>query len=628
MAKDKKSKVQEAKDAVDKLRTEANMENDITKLPPLGGGKKSEGSTSAETTSASGNKKTDGVKPSGKTSGSDSKSNGNTSGGSSTPKSTSAIRAAIDSFITSKDDNAKAVDQYNKDKAEQLGIDSDRGDSNYYISLDTLRREKNDAKKDLENAKKANHVITENEEKHAGMKEALKSNEKMNSTFGKLGNSVLKGLENKKKGLEKGSSGRSSAEIEPEYSETAHQTESVNQKIDELKKSEAWINNVEDPELKARMQELTQQQSELATKRDALKKELEQAESIEALGGQIADLKELQKAVTSDSIDTLLEWVDQNGTDKDKAMADTVRGLRDKVYKFDEDGVITSDEAKEMKSLMSDITETIRQEMKNDKNVDARQRDYDSAKAKYMYYLFNQIASIAAFMIGLSVGSPQVILSAMDQFNKQISDAEAGFRTKNIEAFSNNNIKAITGKSDAQYEIEKILPQFLTEKGLKEMSADDRKIVVEQLERAFEEYQRYVNSGNKGDFATWFTAQQATQNGGGWANLISGLIQAGALNAETLGSFFNNLIMGGSNSKPGTPSKKSGPVSLNTGGKTNDLIQSVLSATAQQSADQMQTDVNSLRSKQDVVNNAVASHLPKAGTQGQALASGKPWKVG
>ena len=131
MAKDKKSKVQEAKDAVDKLRTEANMENDITKLPPLGGGKKSEGSTSAETTSASGNKKTDGVKPSGKTSGSDSKSNGNTSGGSSTPKSTSAIRAAIDSFITSKDDNAKAVDQYNKDKAEQLGIDSDRGDSNY-----------------------------------------------------------------------------------------------------------------------------------------------------------------------------------------------------------------------------------------------------------------------------------------------------------------------------------------------------------------------------------------------------------------------------------------------------------------------------------------------------------------
>ena len=69
-------------------------------------------------------------------------------------------------------------------------------------------------------------------------------------------------------------------------------------------------------------------------------------------------------------------------------------------------------------------------------------------------------------------------------------------------------------------------------------------------------------------------------------------------------------------------------MNVDLSGKTNGMINNVLSSISQQSASQAQTDVNSLRNKQSVVNNAVASHLPQAGTQGQSLASGKPWKVG
>ena len=105
-----------------------------------------------------------------------------------------------------------------------------------------------------------------------------------------------------------------------------------------------------------KLDELNQREAEIKEKRDTLLKQLNDLDSLDAVQGEISDLKEQQKAFTSDNIDVLLEWADKSGTDDDKARAATIRGLRDAIYKADEDGFINDEEKEQLNALIKNYS--------------------------------------------------------------------------------------------------------------------------------------------------------------------------------------------------------------------------------------------------------------------------------
>lgn len=611
MAKNKKTNVEQAKEVVNNQQKEARLENDITKLPS---GKGGQGSGSGSSSGGNGGKKVVGVTP---TNGSQTESR---------EYIDPSLSAALDSFKKELKENGEITANYNKVKAEGYGVNTENGNSQFYQSLSTIKKEKDEAEEELEKAKSDNKTLSENRLLKDSYEKALKAGKKSDKEVNKLYKSKEKGLKKQEKQLAKDTKGLYRENIEGELDETNKGLVDIDVAKLELEKSDEWISNTENPELQERMKSLSEQQMELTNKRTQLLGQLESLDSLDSVRNELEELKEQQKVLTSSNIDALVEWANTSGTDDDKARAATIKGLRDSILKADEDGQITEEEANGIKALMEKCDDLIENEEKTDKNIIDAQKKYDSAKAKFSYYLFDQIKSIAAFLVGLSVGSPQMVYSALDMFNKQIADSEANYRTNTIAAFSNNNIKAITGKSDAQYTMEQLLPELEKQKAFMQLDQEQKANSVIALEKAFEEFRRYVNRGGNEDFRAWFTAQTQSGNASGWAAVVMQLISAGALNWDIINKVFNG---GGGSSGVGDAiingTKKKGPVSLNTKGRTNQIMQNILQSANDELIGKMSTPA-ATRDKQATVNNVLASKVgAKGAPQGQALQTGQGW---
>ena len=618
MAKNK-NKTEEAKETVKKEQVEARIENDITKLPEKGNGSSNKGVSNGGNNG--GKKKPTTVMP---TSGSNTLDRV-------TKSANESIAEKLQDFRNELNENQKVIDTKNKDEAARRGID-DKGDSQYYLSLKTLRDEKNQAEEELDEAIKNNKTISENKSLKDTYQKALNANKnvqkeikKQDKAFGKR----LKGLEKEKAKLEKDYKGKSAEELEMSLKEANEEIAGSQYALQEFQKSKEWTDNVGDPTLQKKMKDLAEQQAQATQKRDELLSQFRTAEEFEAnigkINDQIYELKDQQLMLTSDGINNFLEWAEQSGTDDDKAKAKILRSLQDDILKADEDGTITDEEKENILQLMQGCEDAIKNEKNSDPTVVAAQKKYDSARNKYMYYLFDQIKSIAVLLVGLSTGSAQMIYSALDNFNKQIADEEAAFKTDTIRAFSNNNVKGITGQSDSQYIMEtQVLPELKKNQIFKQMSSEDQALVVEQFEKAFKEYKRFMDNEGGLDFAAWFNRQ--TAKGNDWASIINSLIEFGALNQDSLNSLFDSFIKGSSNGGNANNGNKKTSM-LNLPGKTNSIIQNVLSSTAEQEVADAQENVDRLRSMQSDVVNALAQRTQPKGPipQGKPVETPKGW---
>ena len=620
MAKDKKT----AQDIVDKQQKDTNLEHDVTTLPGLSGkGSASTGGKASSNTSSgngtSGNGKTVGTNNSGKGSSGSSGNSGSTVSNEKTP-----VSDAIDKFEKELIQDRKDTEAYNERKADENDFDTKKGRSEYYQSLETIKKEKDRAKEKLDEAIGNNSIVGDNKALRETYKNALKAGKKAGKETDKLlkseesqYNDTVAPLKKQQKDLEGKTKGLDRTNIEGELAETNGElnTYLVMAKED-LRKN---VEGLDDQAWLQKFDELEQREKELNEKRDILINQLKDFESLDQLNGEIGELAEQQKAFTSDNVDVLLNWAETSGSDDDKARAATIRSLQDAIFKADEDGIINEEERKQINELIKNCDKIISKEMEADPAIKDAQDAYDSAKAKFSYYLFDQIKSIAVLLIGLSQGNAQMVYSALDNFNKSIAEAESKYNTDTIAAFSNNNVKNLTGDADAEYIVRtQVLPELKKQDAFMNLSEKEKEISVRALEKAFEEYRRYASNGGGDDFRVWFTAQ--TANGGsGWASVISSLIQAGALNWDSIVKAF------GSTQTP-TPSKKS-PVSFNLGtqGQTNDLMASILKSqsdeiTAKQSTPQVAKD------KQNTVNQVLASRTGVQGApQGQALKTGQGW---
>lgn len=505
------------------------------------------------------------------------------------------MNKAVSGFETKVEKNAEKVSSKTDRAAQKRQFDTKKGHTgDRYIDFSTIKKEKKLAERDLREAEAANQQLQT-------YKSLLDQYEQLASQIEKRAKSGDGGIDSEK---EKAT------------------LDGINDRITFLRAGTDYLSNpamkdaqFSNPEDKKRWDEINNEVAELEGQKAVLMERIKRGDDYQGLTKQLGNFARDLIKVTGDEINDFGIWSEVDGSDTNRYQHQIARDMYTKINQVLEDGKVTPEEAKAIGKLNKEISKLIEEERLSDPNIMDAEDRVNSASAKHGYFLFDQIKAIAVLLVGLSQGNASMVYSAMDMFNKKIADAEAEYTADEIKAFSNNNVKNITGSADAQYSMEQILPELEKNKAFKEMSQADKALAVEQLELAFEEYQRYVSSGGKEDFAVWFATQQ--NNGSGWAGVIQQLISAGALNMDLL----NNWLSPKSSDTNKKTNKDVG-YNLDTSGGTQRIAQNILGAVKTEEEKSQQT--KRLRDVQSTVNNAVAARMGGQGTSPQGVGNAAP----
>ena len=465
---------------------------------------------------------------------------------------------------------------------EQKSFDTRKGRTqDGYIGLSSLNRDKKRAKRELEKAELNNERIQQYLE------------------IKRQGEDAVRQLKD---------TGVSSQELQSQIADIESQIKGCDAAIEEIKKSDVWAKGTDNPMLKKKLQSIGDSQAKLAAQKAVISEQLKNQQTYENLLPQITELAQQQLKVTEDGITALGQFTREGKYDRDARYKYKIaKSMTKEINKILGDGKVSDEEQAKLGRIFNGIDTLIEEERNSDLAIREAQDEYDSAKSKFSYFLFDQIKSLMVLMVGLSTGSAQMVYSAMDTYNRQIADAEAGYTTDEIKAFSNNNTKEITGSADAQYALEQLLPVLEQNKDFKLLDSTDKAMLVEGLYNAFQAYKTY--SGNA-DFATWYATQ--LENGGGWAGLVKYLFSVGALNADRISPMLRKFL--------GAPGVS---YNIDTKGKTDSLIDSVLKGMESENAT-AQVDPKVVRDKQGAVQNALASRLGQQGAAPQGGGTAQP----
>ena len=468
---------------------------------------------------------------------------------------------------------------------EQKNFDTRKGwTQDGYIGFSTLNRDKKRAKRELEKAELNNERLQQYLE------------------IKRQGEDAIRQLKD---------TGVSSQEIQSQIGDIESQIAGCDAAIEEIKKSDVWAKGTDNPMLKKKLQSIGDSQAKLALQKQTLLEQLKKQQTYENLVPQIGKLAEQQLSVTKDGIKALGQMVREGEYNRDaRYKLKIAESMTKEIEKIFGDGRVSDEEQGKLGEIFDGIDTLIEEERDSDPAIREAQDEYDSAKSKFSYYLFDQIKSLMVLLVGLSTGNAQMIYSAMDTYNRKIADAEAEYTTDEIKAFSNNNMKEITGSADAQYALEQLLPMLEQNKDFKLLDSTDRALAVDALYKAF---QTYKTHSGEGDFATWYATQ--LENGNGWAGIIRTLLQAGALNADKFSPMLKKFL--GISEDPGVS------YNIDTKGKTDSIIDSVLKGMENENAT-AQVDPKVVRDKQGAVQNALASRLGGQGAAPQGGGTAQP----
>ena len=464
----------------------------------------------------------------------------------------------------------------------QKGFDTGKGRSqDGYIGFSSLNRDKKRAKRELEKAELNNERIQQYLE------------------IKRQGEDAVRQLRD---------TGVSSQELQNQISEIESQIAGCDAAIDEIKKSDVWAKGTDNPMLKKKLQSIGDSQAKLATQKMALSEQLKQHQTYENLVPQIAELAEKQLNVTEDGIKVLGQMNREGKYNRDARYKHKIaESMTKEIKKIFEDGRVSDEEQAKLGKIFNGIDTLIEEERDSDPAIREAQDEYDSAKSKFSYYLFDQIKSLMVLMVGLSTGNAQMVYSAMDTYNRKIADAEAGYTTDEIKAFSNNNMKEITGSADAQYGLEQLLPVLEQNKDFQLLKGADRSLVVEGLYNAFQTYK--AHSGDA-DFATWYATQ--LEDKGGWAGLVKYLLSVGALNADRISPMLKKFL--------GVPEGPGVSYNIDTKGKTDSIIDTVLKGMGNGGDALAKADPTVTRDKQGLMQNMLAQKMGGGAPQGGGTA--------
>ena len=510
------------------------------------------------------------------------------------------MNKAVSGFENKVASNAEKVSSKTDKAAQKRLFDTKKGHTgDRYIDFSTIKKEKKLAERDLREAEAANTQL----QTYKGLLDQYEQIASQIEKRAKSGDGVIDPEEEKKK-------------LQVVNDRITFLDNAIYSMANPLMKDAPFSN----PEDEKKWKELNNELAEINGQKAVIMDRINRGESFQELKKPLLGFTQDFRKTLGAEIDEFGKWSMKDGSDVNRYQAEVAKGIYTKINQVLEDGKVTPEEAKAIVKLNKEISKLIEEERLKDPNIMDAEDRVNSASAKHGYFLFDQIKAWAVLLVGLSQGNASMVYSAMDMFNKKIADAEAGYTVDEIKAFSNNNVKNITGSADAQYSMEQILPELEKNKSFKEMSQADKALAVEQLELAFEEYQRYVSGGGKEDFAVWFATQQ--NNGSGWAGVIQQLISAGALNMDLLNNWLSPKSSDTNKKTNNKKTNKDVGYNLDTSGGTQRIAQNILGAVKTEEEKSQQT--KKLRDVQSTVNNAVASRMGGQGASPQGVGNAAP----
>ena len=498
----------------------------------------------------------------------------------------------IKNYNKDVDKNREAVNESTQEAARGRNFKYPQGKSeDAYISQGTVGKEKDAAERELERAEHAN-------ERYQAQLSARDEAKEIRKLFGKA--------------LKRGDNKLNVQELQERVKQIDEDIEYYNRLAESGNTGdEIWsFDKNASPDYKKMVGSLEKERAEI-------QEQIQRGEDFQNLTTRFDELGKKQGELLGYQIDEFGKWAAKEGSQDNKYQAEVASALFSKMNQIMEDGQVSPEELKRMDEIADNIDQLAQNERLNDENIQTAETKLDSAKAKYSYYLFDQIKAWAAFLIGLSQGNPQMVYSAMEQFNKKISNAESDYKAGEIKAFENNNVKDITGEADAQYTLEQLFPEIENEKLKRQFQRMDKAEAVQALRNSFRAFQ-----GDGGDpddeaaFKAWFTAQTAKESPNSIMGILGTLIQAGALNWDSLKDWVSGQVKDGAKNAGIPLSKAENNASSGMGsGLAGGILDSILKGQMQQQSEHTKT----ARDKQGTVGQALASRL---GGQGAAPQGG------
>lgn len=501
----------------------------------------------------------------------------------------------IKNYNKDVDKNREAVNESTQEAAKGRNFKYPQGKSeDAYISQGTVGKEKDAAERELEQAEHAN-------KRYQAQLSAYDEAKEIRKLFGKA--------------LKRGDNKLNVQELQERLKQIDEDIEYYNRLAESGDTGdEIWsFDKNASPDYKKMVGGLEKERAEI-------QEQIQRGEDFQNLTTRFDELGKKQGELLGYQIDEFGKWAAKEGSQDNKYQAEVASALFSKMNQIMEDGQVSPEELKMMDEIADNIDQLAQNERLNDENIQTAEAKLDSAKAKYSYYLFDQIKAWAAFLIGLSQGNPQMVYSAMEQFNKKISNAESDYKAGEIKAFENNNVKDITGEADAQYTLEQLFPEIENEKLKRQFQRMDKAEAVQALRNSFRAFQ-----GDGGDpddeaaFKAWFTAQTAKESPNSIMGILGTLIQAGALNWDSLKNWAAGSVKDGAKNA-GVPLSKA--ENNTSGGMGSGLAGGILDSILTSAKGQMQQQsehTKTARDKQGTVGQALASRL---GGQGAAPQGG------
>ena len=144
-----------------------------------------------------------------------------------------------------------------------------------------------------------------------------------------------------------------------------------------------------------------------------------------------------------------------------------------------------------------------------------------SAFNKLIFNIFDRIKSDFIFMAAAESGNPQMIRSALDQFNYNLEMAENKRQTDKFGAYTDNRIREISQDNLAKFkQITEIEPALKQLEGEINLESRKGRMQMQSIINAWDEYQKQMSkipAEQKVSFATWVSQNNGS---GGIANQV------------------------------------------------------------------------------------------------------------
>lgn len=318
--------------------------------------------------------------------------------------------------------------------------------------------------------------------------------------------------------------------------------------------------------------------------------------------------------LNKNTLDALGDVVDSLGDDDAKELYQNLQGM---AQGFLEQKIDITDEntLKVLDQYSKEFDDIIKNQEMYDKDTRYASDLRLSSFNRMMFNIFDDIKSAIVFLAAIESGNPQVIRSALDQYNYKLQDAENKRKTDQYGAYTENRIREITQDNIARFKkITEIDPDIAKlERVLNIQEGEAGKRQMDALEAGFEEFNKYKSEhpNESIDFAAWVSANR---NAGG---VLGQIISALLMNFPDLKNAATNLYqsMGETNDTSSDETKKEDITNISgTKKRTSSILDGVVGKLSEKSKPE-QKDPALMMDIQNTVGQALAARAapPQAG---------------